>query len=180
MSTKALIGIITLAALTRMLPHPPNFTPIAAIALFGAATLKSYKQVFLIPLAALFLSDLGLEVLYRLGLSQSWGIHTGMIYTYVLFLMVTAMGLFIRHRFNVGTIVLTTALSTGFFFLASNFLVWVMSNMYPHTYEGLITCYVAALPFLQWSALGDFAFVGVLFGAYALVEKHAIAPVPAI
>lgn len=179
MNTWTLILVILTAALSRMIPHPPNFTPIAAIALFGAATLKSRKQAFLIPLVALFLSDLGLEALYRLGVSQSWGVHTGMIYTYLLFLVVTFMGLYLRHNINIRTVASMTVLSTVFFFLSSNFLVWALSEMYPHTVEGLLLCYIAAIPFLQWSAMGDFFYVGILFGAYAMVESRSIAVAPA-
>lgn len=162
--------LILLATISRIVPHPPNFTPILAITLFSAATIKPNKA-FLIPLLSLFLSDLGIEVLYRLGLSYSWGIYPGMIFNYLFFLVISLIGLLIRKKFDLPTVAFSTMLSIIFFFLASNFVVWATSGMYPHSSEGLITCYIAALPFLQWSVIGDFCFVGLFFGAYAFSEN---------
>jgi hypothetical protein len=72
--TLALAGLIVLAALTRLLPHPPNFAPITAMAVFGAIRYRSRWAAGVTPLLALLLSDLVREVLYRNGLSRDWGL----------------------------------------------------------------------------------------------------------
>ena len=166
-----IVGAVLLAALTRLIPHPPNFTPITALALFGAATLTDRRLALLIPLVALFISDLGIEALHRMGLMASWGIYSGMWVTYSAFLLVTLMGLLLRHRRNAVAIAGTTLAGSTVFFAVTNFGVWSSGHLYPRTLEGLLACYTAAIPFFQNSLLGDAFYATVLFGGFALAEK---------
>src|SRR5579871_1964392 len=80
--SSVITGALLLAAVTRLIPHPPNFAPITAMALFGAATLTDKRVAFLMPLIALFASDLCIEVMHRMGLMESWGFYSGMWVTY--------------------------------------------------------------------------------------------------
>jgi hypothetical protein len=166
-----IVGAVLLAALSRLIPHPPNFTPVTALALFGAATLADRRLALLVPLAALFISDLCIEVLHRMGLMASWGIYSGMWVTYFAFLLITLMGLFLRHRRNGPAIAGTTLAGSVVFFAVTNFGIWWSGNLYPRTLDGLLTCYTAAIPFFQNSLLGDAFYATVLFGGFALAEK---------
>jgi hypothetical protein len=142
---------VFLAAVTRLIPHPPNFAPMTAIALFGAATLTDKRVAFLMPLLALFVSDVCIEILHRMGLMASWGFYPGMWVTYTAFLLITVMGLLLRHRRSAPTIAAATFAGSVVFFVVSNFGVWLTGNLYPRTLEGLLTCYTAAIPFFSMS-----------------------------
>lgn len=156
-----LILMVLGAAFSRLIPHPWNFTAIGAMALFGGAYFPSKKQSLLIPLAALLLSDLVL------------GFHNTMVFVYMAFALIVILGWNLREgksAFKVGTFALVTS---SLFFLISNFGVWVMGGMYAPTFQGLVQCYVAALPFFDNQILGDLFFSGVLFGSYELAKKWA-------
>lgn len=152
-------GMILLAVLSRLLPHPLNFTPIAALALFGAVYLDK-KHTFLVPLAALFISDAFL------------GFYDGMAWVYGAFVLIGVMGLWLRNHQGVLTTAATTLAGSIVFFVVSNFGVWISSQVYyPRTMAGLMECYAAAIPFFRNSLAGDALYVGVLFGLYELVAR---------
>lgn len=160
-------GMIVAAALSRILPHPPNFAPINAIALFAGAYLADKKAfAFAVPLVAMLLSDATLELL------TGWGFHSGMWVIYGCMLVVTVLGF--RHANNRSPLALgfSTFLASVLFFVVTNFAVWFSSGMYPQTLSGLQACYIAALPFFQNSLLGDAFYAAVLFGAAALAERY--------
>jgi uncharacterized protein DUF6580 len=169
--SSVIAGALLLAAVTRLIPHPPNFAPITAMALFGAATLTDKRVAILTPLLALFASDLCIEVMHRKGLIASWGIYSWMWVTYTAFLLIAVMGLLLRHRRSASAIAAATFAGSIVFFVVTNFGVWVGSNLYPHTLEGLLTCYMAALPFFTNTLLGDAVYSTVLFGGFAIVER---------
>jgi hypothetical protein len=175
-------GAVLLTALTRLLPHPPNFTPVCAMGLFGAAFLPNLWAAFLVPLAAMFLSDCGLELGTRLGwfgqggwLGHGGGFYSGMLLIYLAIVLVTAVGLLLRRHRNVFTVSGCVLVGSILFFLVSNFAVWTTGTLYPQTLSGLITCYIAGLPFFQWTLLGDAFYALVLFGGYALIERSILA-----
>ncbi len=169
--SSVIAGAILLAAVTRLIPHPPNFAPITAMALFGAATLTDKRLALLMPLLALFISDLCIEGMHRMGLIASWGIYSGMWVTYTAFLLITMMGFLVRRRKSASTIAAATFTGSVVFFVVSNFGVWLASNLYPHTLEGLLTCYTAAIPFFPNTLLGDAVYSTVLFGGFAVAER---------
>ncbi len=164
-------GAIALAAITRWLPHPPNFAPMTAMTLFGAAAISDRRLAVLTPFLALFVSDLGLEVLYRLDLWPRWGLYSGMWMVYCAYLPVMALGWLIRGRRTFIPIAGATFAGSLVFFLVSNFGVW-MGNDYPHTADGLARCYELAIPFFGNSLLGDLCYSTVLFGGLALAERY--------
>jgi hypothetical protein len=153
-----LTGMIVAAAAFRILPHPPNFSPIAALALFGGAHFADKRAAFLVPLAAMFLSDLVL------------GLHALIPIIYGCFALAVCLGLLLRERRNPVRIAALALGASVLFFAVSNFAVWVFSGMYPRTGAGLVACFMAALPFFQNTLAGDFCFTGVLFGGMALAE----------
>jgi hypothetical protein len=175
--TMVLVGMVFAAALARLLPHPPNFTPIGAMALFGAAHFRSRWAAFLVPLSAMFLGDLALQVLGGLGLLGGWmaggtGFYPGMGVVYLAVALVAALGLLLRRRRSVAAVAGCVLAGSVLFFLVTNFAWWAGYDLYPHTWEGLLLSYAAAIPFFHWTLLGDASFATVLFGGFALAEKR--------
>jgi hypothetical protein len=172
-----LVGMVLLAALARLVPHPPNFTPVGAVALFGAAHFKNKWAAFLVPLLALLLSDVALEVTTSLGLYGGWmahtrGFHRGMWVVYGAMALVAALGLLLRRKKTVLTVAGAVLAGSVLFFVVTNFAVWALGSMYPKTAEGLLACYTAAIPFFHWTLLGDACFATALFGGFALAERR--------
>jgi len=153
----AILALILLAALARLIPHPPNFTPIGAMALFGGATLADRRLAFLLPLASLFLSDLFL------------GLHVLIPVVYGSFALNVLLGGWLRSRRTVLNTAAVTLLGSVQFFVVTNFACWLL--WYPHTWQGLVTCYIAAIPFFQNTLAGDAVFATALFGTLALAER---------
>ncbi|MDR1332491.1 MAG: hypothetical protein LBK07_10370, partial [Tannerella sp.] len=166
-------AMILAAAGSRFIPHPANFSPIGSIALFGAAYYSRRYWSYLIPLAAIFLSDLVMNnVVYRafFGGSITW-LYSGALYTYGAILLIVLTGAFMLRKVRVPRLLLSALSASAIFYLVSNFGVWVstgMYGMYPRTLAGLMECYVAGLPFLQNTVAGDLAYTAVLFGAFEL------------
>lgn len=164
--TATLATIILLTALSRLLPHPYNFTPIAALALFGAATFERKWLGLIVPLAAMLLSDLFI------------GFHGGMLSVYTAFTMIWLLGLAMLQKITVSRVIVTSLLSSTLFFLVTNFAVWYGSKYYPQTPQGLLACYAAGLAFFNGQSfflnavLGDLTFSTVLFGAYSLLQRQ--------
>ncbi len=163
----ALIGVIGAAALSRLLPHPPNMTPIAAMALFGGATLRNRTQAFAVPLLAMAVSDI------LLGLTRyGFAALSSRAVVYGAFAVTVAMGLLLRRR-RTPMAIGAAALGSGLlFFVVTNFSVWLGSIYYPPTWEGLLACYTAALPFFRNTLVGNLAFSLLLFGGFALAERR--------
>jgi len=171
-----LVGMVVLAVLARLVPHPPNFTPIGAMALVAAARFRSRWAGFLVPLTAMLLGDLGLEVATRLGVLGGWmatgsGFHRGMYFVYGSIVLIAAVGLLLRRHKSVGSVGAAVLASAVIFFLVTNLGVWLEGLIYPRTWDGLLACYVAAIPFFHWTLLGDAFYATVLFGTLALAEK---------
>ena len=154
----ALTAIILAAALSRLIPHPPNMTSVTAIALFGGAYFADRRLAFLVPLAALFLSDLAL------------GFYPHMEIVYASFVLIVCIGLRLQKNRSALPIAGAALASSVLFFLLTNFGVWAFGSLYPMTFDGLIACYVAAIPFFRNMLLGDLLYAIVLFGGFALLE----------
>jgi hypothetical protein len=157
------------AALARLLPHPPNVTPIAAMALFGGAYLANRKLAFALPLLAMLLSDLILGVaIYGKVLLVSQPV------VYLCLLGIVAIGGLIRSRKSWWSVAVASLVSSVMFFFVTNFGVWAFESLYPKNWSGLITCYMAAIPFFRNSIAGDLCFTVILFGGFALLEKSVV------
>jgi hypothetical protein len=162
-----LASMILAAATSRLIPHPPNFTPIGAMALFGGACYASRRAAFLVPLGAMLLSDLAIGLMSR----DLWrGLHALIPIIYGSFAVAVCLGFWLRHRRRILPIAGTVLASSVLFFVVSNLAVWVVSSWYPKTWGGLVACYVAALPFFRSTLLGDALYASVLFGGLALAE----------
>jgi hypothetical protein len=167
--------LIVFAALTRLFPHYPNFTAIGAMAVFGGSVINDKKLAFLLPLGALILSDVCLQLFT--AVPGFYG--TSQFFVYGAFILITVLAMFIRKA-SVTNIAFAAVWSGLLFFLISNAGVWINSVTYPKTLAGLGACYWAALPFYKNELFGNFLlnsifgnlfFSAILFGAYALINK---------
>ena len=145
------ILLILLGAVARLIPHPANVAPIAAMALFGGLYLPK-RWAILAPLLALFVGDLFIGF-YSLPM---------MLAVYGSFAITGLIGLWIRRRKHFYTVVGGTLLSAVVFYLITNGAVWLFGTMYPHSVDGLLQSYTMALPFFRNSLVGDFFYVGLL------------------
>jgi hypothetical protein len=147
------------AAFVRLLPHPPNFAPIAAMALFGGAYFSKKWAAFVVPIAAMFITDMII------------GFHATMWAVYLSFAIIVVIGMMMVREKKIGNIFFASVISSVSFFVITNFAVWLSSTIYAKTFTGLAACYTAAIPFFHQTLLSDLFFVGVLFGAYHLAKQ---------
>jgi len=154
-----LIGMIMVATAMRLLPHPPNFTPITAMALFGGACFADKRAAFLVPLLGLFLSDLVL------------GFHDLMPVVYGSFILTVCLGFWLRQRRSVPAIMGASIAAAVMFFVLTNLGVWAFDAMYPKTMAGLEECFVMAIPFFGNTLLSSLFYSAVLFGGLEAVRK---------
>ena len=159
-----LLAALAIALAGRLIPHPPNFTPVGALALFAGLYLaRKSRWALLLPLAVIFLTDLVIGF-YDTKL---------MLVVYGSFLFYGVFGLLIKDKKNIGSITLATLAGSFLFYLFTNFAVWAFSPLYASTLEGLMLSYTMGLPFLKYTLLGDLFFVGVFVGAYEFVVHLA-------
>jgi hypothetical protein len=174
MKYRIALVLIILAALSRLLPHPHNFTPIAAIGLFGAATFDRRWLMLGAPFAALFVSDLLLNnIVYSQYYEGFTWITSGWIY--LAFALIILLGRVMLHqRVSVKNVAAASLSASVVFFLVSNFSTWAETTLYPKTFDGLMLCYAAGLPFFGNTVLGDLFFSAVLFGGYAWAMRSTL------
>lgn len=154
----ALLSAILAAAALRLVPHPPNFSPIDAMALFSGAYLGRRSIAFIAPLAALLLSDVVL------------GFYHGMATVYATVALIVVIGWWLSSRRTPLRIAAAAVASSVTFFVITNFGMWLFSGFYPVTYAGLVACYTAAIPFFQNTLAGDLFYAVLLFGGFRIAE----------
>lgn len=166
-----LAGLIVVAALTRLLPHPPNFSPVEAIALFGGAYFASRQWAAVVPLVAMLVSDLALGALHGadyasyLGTASFWSVYACIVLTVVL-------GWGLRGKVTGGRVLVYGLASSVLFFIVTNFAVWMFNSSYPKSAGGLAAAYIAGIPFFRWTVLGTLAYSAMLFGGFALLRRR--------
>ena len=155
-----LTGMILTVVAARWLPHPPNFTPITALALFGGASFADKRAAFSVPLLGLIVSDLVL------------GFYVITPVVYGSFALIVGLGLWLRRRKSFSRVAFAAVASALLFFVVTNFGVWALGGLYPKTAAGLGDCYVAAIPFFRNTLGSSLLYSALLFGGLALVEKR--------
>ena len=158
--------MILIAALTRLLPHPPNFSPVEAVALFGGAYFASRQLALLVPLLAMFVSDLALGLVHG-GIYFDYFASVHFIGIYACIALSTLLGFGLRGRVT-GPRVLGYS-------LAGSLLFFLVTNAISGTEfcrAGLLSCYAAGLPFFQWTVLGTLFYAALLFGGFALLRRR--------
>ena len=151
------LTLITFAVISRVMPHPANFAPIAAIAIFGGALLPR-KLALTLPLAAMIVSDLFI------------GLHPLILFTWGSFTLIAIISSYRFKKINLFNVVGGSIGASILFYLVTNFGVWAEGRLYQLTFSGLIQCYYNALPFFRNTLLGDMVFTSSLFGLYAFVQ----------
>lgn len=151
--------MILTAAMTRLLPHPWNFTPVAAMALFAGASFDDLKVAIVLPLATLFIGDIFL------------GFHKTIPFVYGAFVLTVLFGWMIQDKKNMGSLIICSIMSSLTFFFITNFGVWLSSGMYSLTANGLVQCYIAAIPFFRTTLFGDLFFSFILFTSFYGIEQ---------
>ncbi len=160
----AIIGLMIYAVILRVINHQTqtliNFSPIAAMALFGASNFKNRYFGIIAPLAVLFVSDCFI------------GFHKMMFFTYGSFFLIALLGSsLLRDKVSIKNILGTSLLSSLLFFVVSNFGVWIMGG-YSQNYTGLVECYTMAIPFFRNTIAGDLFYSALLFGAFEYIKQN--------
>lgn len=153
-----LTALIVAAIFGRLIPHPPNFTPVGALAIFGGACFADRRLAFALPLVVLFVSDLFV------------GLHVLVPVVYCSFALNVMLGRWLRSHRTVFSTAGVTLIGSIQFFVVTNFACWVYFY-YPDTVAGLVAYYIGGIPYFQNTLLGDAAYSTLLFGGLALAER---------
>lgn len=157
----SLVTIVLAVSLCRIVPHPPNFTPALAVALFAGAHFTDRRLAVIVPLVAMLVADMFL------------GLHVTLPFVYAALLLLVMLGRMLRPRRTVTNIAATAVAGSVVFFLLTNFGVWLtLPAVYPHTPVGLLAAYAAAIPFYQNTLLSTTLFTALLFGGFQLLEHR--------
>ena len=172
--------LVLIASLYRLIPgRPLGFAPQIGIALFSGSIIKNKRYSFLLPIFSMLVSDIFYEVLFQFKISSIVGFYNGQVENYLLFASVTLIGFLIRKE-NWLHILAGSVAGPSFYFLLSNFLVWLSGGLginnlpYAKSWDGLIGCYTAAIPFYLGSLYATVFFSVILFGAYSIYTKYSI------
>jgi len=162
--------LILLAAISRVVMYPHNFSPMIGMAIFGGAIIKDKRLAFALPLLSMLLSDVMFEVFSVAPGFWGWGQLVG----YGIFALITVIA-FNLKKINVINVAGYAILSSVIFFILSNLAFFLIDNPIYHTYTqnftGFIKCYVEALPFFRTSLVADLVYSGLLFGTYSLAQQ---------
>ena len=173
------------AMLTRILPHPPNVTPMTAICLFSGMALGFRLLTFVLPFVVLYASDFLINnTIGRAFITDTseviWWTDF-MNWTYGSYFLIILISAFVLKRAKTQSVVLTALGSGILFFLLTNFSSWVGYSYYPKSFAGLLLCYEAGLPFFRVSIIGDIAFALILFWSYRWIttpqQSQTLAPI---
>ncbi len=157
--------LMLVCVIGRLVPHAPNFTPMAAVALFSGFYFRRVRVAACVSIAAMLASDAVIGF-YDPRL---------MAVVYVALLFPICLRRFLRGRWNVVRVGLCSASGSMVFFLATNLAVWLFGSIYPPTIAGLVQCYVAGLAFFQHTLSGDLCWSAALFGGYAMAGAFTTA-----
>ena len=152
--------IISIAILSRLIYHPPNFTPLFSVCIFSGMMFKQKRLMFLVPFLCMFISDLII------------GLHDTLLFVYLSFTIVILLGKKLNDNYSFSKLLGTIFASNLIFFLITNFAVWYFQyGFYEHSIRGLLTCYYLALPFVKNSLLSNLFFTPCLIYSYKYIEN---------
>lgn len=158
----AILGFILFGAMSRFLPHPPNFTAMNAIALFSAYSIGSLPLSIVTVFTSMLMADFVI------------GFHSIMLYVYLSFALIVSLGHFLKQTTSTLKLSLISTTSSILFFIVTNFGVWLTSSMYSKTIEGLMTCYIAAVPFISNQVFGDIFYTILLVKGWQFLENKLL------
>lgn len=168
-----IVLMIVAAAATRFMPHPPNFTPIGGMALFGAAHFTKKYWAYLIPFLALWFSDLILNNVVYAEYQTGFTLITSFaMFNFLAFGLIVLMGSNVLKKINLKSVVGASVAGSMIFFLVSNLGVWFTSPVhYANGLAGLGTAFTLGVPFFWNTLAGDLVYVGIMFGGFELVKN---------
>lgn len=166
-----LVSMIAAAAMTRLLPHPPNFSPVEAMALFGGAYFAARAWSVLVPLVAMLVSDLALAAIHG-GTYFEYMTGAGFWLVYACIALSAVLGFGLRGKVTGSRVLGYSLAGSVLFFVVTNFGTWAAGTLYPKTGAGLAAAYTAGIPFFQWTVLGTLFYAAVLFGGFALLRRN--------
>ena len=155
-----IISIIIVGVFSRLIPHLPNFTPVAAIALFGGTFINKKFLAFIIPFVILLISDILI------------GFHGYMLSVYVSFAITVTLGFQVRKKVGITSVLTASLISSVLFYVITNVAVWYGSPFFAQDISGLIKCYIVAIPFFNNSMFGDLFFSSIFFSIYILACRR--------
>src|SRR6266567_261406 len=154
-------ALVVAGVVLRVVPHPWNFAPIGAIALFAGAHFERRWLAIAVPLVTMFIGDAFI------------GFHSLMPVIYATYALIAVIGMLLRnHRTSIPAVGGGVLLSSTIFYLITNFAVWAMGTMYAKTFGGLVACYIAAIPFFGNTLASDAIFTACFFGIFAISERN--------
>lgn len=167
------ILLILVGALSRLIPHAPNFTAVGAIALFAGARLGNLRLALVVPILALWISDLAINnILYAEYYEGLVFFTEGFAYMLSAMMLAVLIGRFLIRQTTAGRVLSGAFLSALVFFLVTNFGVWIgLDSIYPKSVYGLLMSYEAGIPFFRNDVAGTALYSGILFGLYEWVHR---------
>jgi hypothetical protein len=165
----AALALTVLGVVSRLVPHPWNFSAVGSASLFSGARLSGW-QAYLIPVAIMAITDPILNAVNHVALFSYM-----QLFIYGSFLLSVGIGRRLWSTESMPRIALASLLSSTQFFLISNFGVWIGSAQFAHTAPGLAACYAVAIPFFAYTVFGDLFFAGVIFGLHAWLSRTQLA-----
>jgi len=156
-----ILTFLFLGVFTRVIPHPPNFTAIGAIALFGGAFIQNKHFAFLTPITIMLISDLILG--YQINIA-----------VYLSFIIIVGLGMFLKTNQTLYRIIPITIVASFVFFIITNFSVFLTSSIYTKDIFGLLECYTLALPFFGNTIVGNMTYTIIMFFAFNKIQNKAI------
>ncbi len=168
--------LILLVISSRFFSPTYGFTPILSIGIFGGALFMNKKWAYIIPILAIWLSDLFINnVVYSQFNEGFIFLYDGWYWQYGMYLLIPFLSiLMFRNKITVGKVLGMSVGTPVLFFLITNFGTWLTSGLYPLSMEGLTACFIMAVPFFKGYALGTLAYSTLLFGSYYFIEKHSV------
>ncbi len=150
-------GLVLLLAFSRLIPHPPNFTPLGAMAILSGAMIKDLRLGIFIPIAAMIISDALI------------GFHSSILYVYAAVIAMVILSRYWLTKYTVTRLAGTAVLASVVFYVGTNFGAWLSHDMYPHTASGLGQAYIAGIPFFRNTLLSNLFFTAIGFSALMFV-----------
>lgn len=170
--TSTIMLLIFLVAFSRLIPHMLNLSPLGAISLFGAAHFKKRWQAFLIPILAVWLSDLCINnIIYSQFYRTFTWFYQGFFWQYGSYLLITLGGMLILKKINIQRLLMASMFSSCVFYFVTNFGFWFGNSFYMQNLSGLLTCYIAGIPFIKGTLLGDVFYSAAMFGSFYLLQQ---------
>lgn len=158
-----IVGLVLLLAFSRLIPHPPNFTPLGAMAILAGATLKDLRLGIFIPIIAMMISDAII------------GFHSSVFYVYAAVTIMVVLSHYCLTRYTVVKLAATAVAAAVVFYLVTNFGAWLSHDMYPHTMNGLWQAYIAGVPFFRNTLLSNLIFTAISFFILTFMPKTNVA-----